>query len=73
MTTKWFEHQPMKGNKEISTKQIRKDLAESLLKYGMTVDEFLQTDIDDLPDWNLRDTKLMLRGVFEEAKQGDKQ
>jgi len=52
-----------------TTEQLRKELAESLVKYGMTVEEFLQTDIDDLPDWNLRDTKLMLRGVFEGDKQ----
>ena len=62
----------MMTNKEVSVEQLRKELAESLVKYGMTVDEFLQTDIDNLPDWNLRDTKLMLIGVFE-PDLGDKQ
>lgn len=55
-----------------TTEQLRKELAESLVKYGMTVEEFLQTDIDDLPDSNLRDTKLMLRGVFEVLNLNEK-
>ena len=56
-------------NAPISVETLRKDVAETLKPYGLTVDEFLHSDIDDLASWELRDLWLIVKGALERSKR----
>lgn len=47
----------------INTEQLRQQVAGVLVNYGITVDEFLQKDLDDLDDILLRDLALTIKGA----------
>ena len=46
----------------ITQAQLRAGLAEALAAYGYTVERFLDTPIDDLENYPLRDLWLMTKG-----------
>lgn len=54
-------------NAPVSTESLRKNVAEVLEPYELTVDEFLHSDIDDLENVDLRELWLMVKGVLEPA------
>lgn len=54
-------------NAPVSTESLRKNVAEALEPYELTVDEFLHSDIDDLENVDLRELWLMVKGVLEPA------
>ena len=57
-------------NESINTKQLRQQVASVLVNYGITVDEFLQKDLDDLDDILLRDLALMIKGALTARQFG---
>lgn len=52
----------------ISISQLRKDLEAELKPYGINVDQFLKSDLEDYSDANLRDLWLMSKGLLEPSK-----
>lgn len=50
-------------NKVLTIADIRKDLVEFLESKNMTLRQFIETDLDDIEDINVRDVKLMLDGI----------
>ena len=54
----------------INTEQLREQVASVLVNYGLTVDEFLQKDLDDLDDIVLRDLALMTKGALTPQQFG---
>jgi len=57
-------------NEPINTKQLRQQVASVLVNYGLTVDEFLQKDLDDFDDILLRDLALMIKGALTPQQFG---
>lgn len=57
-------------NEPINTKQLRQQVASVLVNYGLTVDEFLQKDLDDFDDILLRDLALMIKGALTPRQFG---
>ena len=51
----------------ISTEQLRQDVADVLARYGLTVEQFIDADIDDLEEDELRDLWLTTRDVLATA------
>ena len=51
-------------NATLSLEQIRVELAQALLPYKISVDEFLKSEIDEYSDSNLQDIWLMAKGIF---------
>jgi hypothetical protein len=43
---------------------LRPQVEDVLAPYGMTVDEFVASDVDDLPSDELRDLWLMVKGAL---------
>jgi len=50
-------------NKVLTIADIRKDLVDFLESKNMTLREFIETDIDDIYDINVRDVKLIVQGI----------
>ncbi len=50
----------------ITADQLRCDVVNALKPYGLTLDEFLASDVDDLDD-DLRDMRLMIEGALSPA------
>ncbi len=48
----------------LSTEELRRQVAEVLANYGLSVNEFLKADIDDLETDELRDLWLIIRGAL---------
>ena len=48
----------------MSAEELRRQVAEVLANYGLSVNEFLKADIDDLESDELRDIWLMVRGAL---------
>ena len=48
---------------QITQAQLRAGLAKALATYGYTVERFLDTPIDDLENYPLRDLWLMTKGL----------
>jgi hypothetical protein len=57
-------------NEPINTKQLRQQVASVLVNYGLTVDEFLQKDLDDFDDILLRDLALMVKSALTPQQFG---
>ena len=57
-------------NEPINTKQLRQQVASVLVNYGLTVDEFLQKDLDDFDDILLRDLALMIKSALTPRQFG---
>lgn len=51
----------------VTLDELRHIVDEAVGRYGMTTDEFLRADIDDLPGYDLRDLWLMVRGLLTPA------
>lgn len=51
----------------LTEEELRNQVAGVLRRYGMTVDEFVAADIDDLPSDELRDVWLMVKGALTSA------
>jgi len=51
----------------ITEKQLRDEVAAVVERYGLTVDSFLATDLDELEDDELRDLWLMVNGALVPA------
>ena len=43
---------------------LRREVEAVLARYGMSVDEFVSSDVDDLPSDELRDLWLMVKGAL---------
>ena len=54
-------------NAVLSLEQMRQELTSALLPFNISVDEFLNSDIDDYSDANLRDIWLMVKGILKPA------
>jgi hypothetical protein len=50
-------------NKPITLEQLRKDLVDMLEAHNMTIEQFQAMDIDDIDNWDLRDLKLIIKGL----------
>lgn len=50
--------------KPVTLAQLRQDVAQVAGRYGISVEGFLRSDIDDLPSDELRDLWLMVKGVL---------
>jgi len=48
----------------LTSEDLRQQVAEVLVNSGMSVDQLLQADIDDLESDDLRDLWLMVRGAL---------
>ena len=53
---------------EISREELIQQLETALKKYELNVDQFLQLDIDELSDYELRDMWLMAKGLLTITK-----
>lgn len=47
---------------------LRREVEAVLASYGMSVDQFVASDVDDLPSDELRDLWLMVKGALTPAK-----
>jgi hypothetical protein len=47
---------------------LRREVEAVLARYGMSVDEFVVADVDDLPSDELRDLWLMVKGALTPAE-----
>lgn len=52
----------------ITLDELRHVVDEAVSRYGMTTDEFLRADIDDLPGYDLRDLWLLVRGLLTPSR-----
>jgi len=52
----------------LTVDDLRRDVEAVLRSYGMSVDEFVATDVDDLPSDELRDLWLMVEGALTPAE-----
>lgn len=52
----------------LTLEQLRREVETVLARYGMSVDEFLSADVDDLPSDELRDLWLMVKGALTPAE-----
>jgi hypothetical protein len=50
-------------NKPITLEQLRKYLVDMLEAHNMTIEQFQAMDIDDIDNWDLRDLKLIIKGL----------
>lgn len=48
----------------LTSEELRQQVAEVLANYGLSVDELLQANIDDLESDELRDLWLMVKGAL---------
>jgi hypothetical protein len=48
--------------------ELRREVEAVLARYGMSVDEFVGSDVDDLPSDELRDLWLMVKGALTPAE-----
>ncbi|MHB1089845.1 MAG: hypothetical protein ACYC06_00300 [Ilumatobacteraceae bacterium] len=48
----------------LTSEELRQQVADVLANYGLSVDELLQADIDDLESDELRDLWLMVKGAL---------
>lgn len=48
----------------LTSEELRQQVAEVLANYGLSVDQLLQADIDDLESNELRDLWLMVKGAL---------
>lgn len=48
----------------LTINELQIEVQNVLTKYGMSLDEFLKSDIDDLDSVELRDLWLMVKGVL---------
>ena len=48
----------------LTSEELRQQVAEVLANYGLSVDQLLQADIDDLESDELRDLWLMVKGAL---------
>lgn len=48
----------------MTIEELVAQLAEELKPYNMSVQEFIDMTLDDMPDYNLRDLKLMTKGIL---------
>lgn len=51
----------------LTESELRNQVAQVLRRYGMSVDDFVAADIDDLPSDELRDVWLMVKGALSAA------
>jgi hypothetical protein len=51
----------------LTAEDLRRDVAAVLDGYGLSVDEFLASDVDDLGSDELRDLWLMVKGALTPA------
>jgi hypothetical protein len=51
----------------ISIEQLRRDVADVLDSHGVTLDEFIASDLDDWDHYELRELWLMTRDVLADA------
>lgn len=51
----------------VSLDELRQLVDRAVAPYGLTVESFLETDIDDLPTVELRDLWLMVKDVLATA------
>ena len=48
--------------------ELRQEVADVLVPYALSVDQFVALDVDDLPSDALRDLWLMVRGALTPAE-----
>lgn len=48
----------------LTTKELRRQVADVVVNYGLSVDDLLRADIDDLESDELRDLWLMVKGAL---------
>ncbi|MFN3257894.1 MAG: hypothetical protein ACE37B_19615 [Ilumatobacter sp.] len=48
----------------LTSDDLRRQVADVVAPYGMTVDEFVACDVDDLPSDELRDLWLMVKAAL---------
>jgi len=51
----------------LTVDELRREVEAALRPYGITVDDFVAADVDDLPSDELRDLWLMVRGAITPA------
>lgn len=52
----------------LTLEQLRREVEAVLARYGISVDEFVSADVDDLPSDELRDLWLMVKGALTPAE-----